>query len=93
MYCFHVLGLPHPISRRMISFSSFLQGNKVGSQAKTFSWKNSKSSVEEEGGAGGPCQLLLGGDTLFFFPGWLIGEACRGHASSSPLTWYGKKEH
>lgn len=67
---------PHPVSRRMISFSSFLLSSEVCSWTKTFSWKNSGSSVEEEGEAGGPCQLLLRGPTLFLsFPVGLL-ERC-----------------
>ena len=59
-----------------ISFSRILLDNEEGSQAKTFSWKSSKMSVEEKAGADGPCWLLLGVPTLFFvfFPNWIIGR-------------------
>ena len=59
-----------------ISFSRIPLDNEEGSQAKTFSWKSSKISVEEKARTDGPFWLLLGVPTLFFvfFPSWLMGQ-------------------
>lgn len=62
------------VSRRVVLISRFLLVSEACNWVKTFSWKNSKSSIEESG-TGSPCQLL-GGPALFFvfFPHWLISK-------------------
>lgn len=55
------------VSRRVILISRFLLVSEACNWIKTFSWKNSKSFIEEESGTGSPCRLSRRACFVFCF--------------------------